>query len=137
MKTRWTLAALACGALALGLLAPGAVGAAPSAEKPSGKAIVRIDGGTAYAKKKAKGSYRVVVPDGAQIDWMGEVTGKGVRSGSFTPKALVAGWVSLGDAAHLDPERHAAYSRIAAARSRLLDAPLRTVFDEMHALRGA
>ena len=51
--------------------------------------------------------------------------------------ALVAGWVSLGDAAHPDPERHAAYSRIAAARSRLLDAPLRTVFDEMHALRGA
>ena len=97
VKTRWTLSALACGALALGLLAPGAVGAAPSAEKPSGKAIVRIDGGTAYAKKKAKGSYRVVVPDGAQIDWMGEVTGKGVRSGSFTPKALVAGWVKMGN----------------------------------------
>lgn len=50
--------------------------------------------------------------------------------------ALVAGWVAHGDAAHPDPERHAAYERIAAARSRLLDAPLRTVFDEMHALRG-
>ena len=51
--------------------------------------------------------------------------------------ALVAEWVTLGDAAQPDAERHAAYARIAAVRSRLLDAPLRTVFDEMHALRGA
>jgi xylulokinase len=50
--------------------------------------------------------------------------------------ALVAGWVALGDAARPDPERHAAYETIAAARRRLLDAPLRTVFDELHALRG-
>lgn len=96
MKARLTLISLASGALALGLLAPGAVSAAPKAEKPSGKALVHIDGGTAYAKKKAKGEYRIVVPDGAQIDWMGEVEGKGTRVGTFTPKALVAGWARMG-----------------------------------------
>lgn len=96
MKARLALIALASGALALGLLAPGAVSAAPKAEKPSGKAVVHIDGGTAYAKKKAKGEYRIVVPDGAQIDWMGEVEGKGTRVGTFTPKALIAGWARMG-----------------------------------------
>lgn len=50
--------------------------------------------------------------------------------------ALVAQWVTMGEAARPDPERHAIYTRIAAARGRLLDAPLRTVFDEMHALRA-
>ena len=96
MKSRFGLVALASGALALGLLAPGTVSAAPKAEKPSGQALVRIDGGTAYAKKKAKREYRIVVPDGAEITWMGEVDGKGTRTGRFTPKALVAGWNRLG-----------------------------------------
>lgn len=104
MKARWALAALASGALVLGLVAPGAASAAPAgavatsptAQKPSGKALVRIDGGTAYAKKKAKNEYRIVVPDGADIEWLGEVAGKGVRTGNFTPEALVAGWAKLG-----------------------------------------
>lgn len=96
MHARWGLVALASGVLALGLLAPAAGNAAPKAEKPSGQALVRIDGGTAYAKKKAKREYRIVVPDGAEISWMGEVDGKGTRIGTFTPKALVAGWNRLG-----------------------------------------
>lgn len=96
MKLRRGFFALATGALAIGLLAPGGAGAAPSVEKPSGKALVHIDGGTAYAKKKSSGKYRIVVPDGAQIDWMGEVEGKGTRVGTFTPKALVAGWARMG-----------------------------------------
>lgn len=96
MKARLALVALASGALALGALAPAAVSAAPKAEKPSGTALVHIDGGTAYAEKKAKGEYRIIVPDGAQIDWMGEVEGKGTRVGTFTPKALVAGWARMG-----------------------------------------
>ena len=96
MKSRVGLVAIAVGAVVLGLLAPGAVSAAPKAEKPSGEALVHIDGGTAYAKKKTKGEYRIVVPDGAQIDWMGEVEGKGTRVGTFTPKALIAGWARMG-----------------------------------------
>ena len=94
MNSRSVLVVLASGALALGLSAP-AVQAAP-AEKPSGSAMVRIDGGTAYAKQKAKGEYRIVLPQGISIDWMGQVTGKGMRTGTFTPKALVAGWAKLG-----------------------------------------
>ena len=96
MKSRLVLVVLAAGGLALSLLAPGAVSAAPKAEKPSGQALVRIDGGTAYAKKKDKREYRIVVPDGAEITWLGEVSGKGTRTGTFTPKALVAGWNRLG-----------------------------------------
>jgi len=101
VKVRLGLLALASGALALGMLAPGAVSAAPpaakaSAEKPSGKAMINIEGGTAYAKKKAKGVYRVVLPQGAQINWMGDVEGKGTRVGTFRPKAFVAGWTRMG-----------------------------------------
>lgn len=50
MKLRIGLAALAAGALALGLVAPGVATAAPKAEKPSGKALVRIDTGIAITK---------------------------------------------------------------------------------------
>ncbi|MGI9196616.1 MAG: hypothetical protein ACR2KE_04050 [Candidatus Nanopelagicales bacterium] len=96
MKARWVFASVAAGALALGLLAPGTAGAAPTAQKPSGQALVRIDGGTAYAKAKSKGQYRIVVPDGAKITWLGGVSGKKTRIGTFTPKALVAGWQRLG-----------------------------------------
>ena len=88
-------AALGLGVSALALT-PAAVNAAPKAEQPSGQALVRIDGGTAYAKKKAKREYRIVVPDAAEITWMGEVSGKGTRTGTFDPKALVAGWNRLG-----------------------------------------
>jgi hypothetical protein len=101
VKVRLGLLALASGALALGMLAPGAVSATPpasktSAEKPSGKAMINIEGGTAYAKKKSKGVYRVVLPQGAEINWMGQVTGKGTRVGTFRPKAFVAGWTRMG-----------------------------------------
>ncbi|MGI9197532.1 MAG: hypothetical protein ACR2KE_08750 [Candidatus Nanopelagicales bacterium] len=107
MKARWVLAAIASGATILCLTAPAAVIAAPSAatagaaaspavDKPSGKAMVRIEGGTAYSKQKAKGSYRIVMPQGVNITWMGEVAGKGVRTGTMTPKALVAAWAAMG-----------------------------------------
>jgi hypothetical protein len=102
MKVRIGLAGLATGALAFGLLvAPGAATAAPtdvtiSAEKPSGKALVRVYKGTAMTKEVSKGTYRITVPVDAQIGWLGEVQGKGTRIGSFTPKALVAGWARLG-----------------------------------------
>lgn len=94
MKARWGIVALATAALAIGLAAP--TGASAAVEKPSGQALIRIDGGTAYAKKLAKGEYRIVVPDGAEITWMGEVTGKGTRTGTMNPKALVVGWTRLG-----------------------------------------
>ena len=102
MKVRIGLAGIATGALALGLLvAPVAATAAPtdatvSAEKPSGKAIVRVHKGTATTKELSKGMYRITVPVDAEIGWMGEVTGKGTRIGTFTPKALVTGWSRLG-----------------------------------------
>jgi len=110
MKIRIALAGLATGALALGLLvAPGAATAAPvapaaqpRAEKPSGEAFVRIDKGAAKATEISKGSYRIVVPRGADIGWLGNVTGKGPRIGAYTPKALIAGWSRLGNA---DPNR--------------------------------
>lgn len=110
MKVRIGLTALASSALALGLLVgPGAATAAPvaptaepRAEKPSGEALVRIDKGNATATEISKGSYRIVVPRGANIGWLGEVTGKGARIGTFTPKALVAGWSRLGNT---DPNR--------------------------------
>lgn len=106
MKIRIGLAALAAGALALGLVVPGAATAAPDvtpkAEKPSGKALVRIDTGVAITKEQSKGSYRIVVPTGAFIGWMGEVSGKGPRVGNFSPKALVGAWATLG---HSDSNR--------------------------------
>lgn len=102
MKIKIGLAALAAGALALGLVAPGAATAAPKVEKPSGKALVRIDTGVAITKEQSKGSYRIVVPTGAFIGWMGEVAGKGPRIGNFSPKALVGAWATLG---HSDSNR--------------------------------
>ena len=95
MKTRLGLATLASAAVALGLLAPSAVTAAPTPEKPTDQAMVRIDGGTAYAIDKGNNRYRVVLPKGASISWMGEV-GKELSIGTFTPKALVGGWSRLG-----------------------------------------
>ena len=100
MKSRRGLVALASGALALGLLAPGAVSAAPKAEKPTDEAMVRIDGGTASALSRGGSRYRVVLPKGASIAWMGEV-GKDLSIGTFTPKALIKGWARLG---HRDGE---------------------------------
>ncbi len=54
-------------------------------EKSSGQALVRIATGTAIAKEKSKGRYRIIVPSGPTIGWTGEVEGKGSRVGIFTP----------------------------------------------------
>lgn len=110
MKVRIGLAGIATGALALGLLvapaaataAPVAPTAQPRAEKPSGEAFVRIDKGTAKATEISRGSYRIVVPRGADIGWLGNVTDKGPRIGTYTPKALIAAWSRLGNT---DPNR--------------------------------
>ena len=98
MKARWGLIALASGALALGLLAPGAVTAAPQATKPSGEALVRIDGGDAQAIKRKTHVYRVVLPKESTITWLGEVNRK-LTSGTLGRKGLVAGWIRLGHSA--------------------------------------
>lgn len=63
---------------------------------PSGQALVRIDGGTAYTRKTGKHSYKLLLPEGAKVSWMGEVNGKGLRVGSFSHKGLVKGWQRLG-----------------------------------------
>jgi hypothetical protein len=92
---------MAC-ALAFGaLMAPAMASARPPemsafVTKPSGDAIVRIDMGDASARAQSQGRYRIVVPQGANIRWMGEVQRKGTRIGSFSPRALVGGWARLG-----------------------------------------
>lgn len=63
---------------------------------PSGKALVRIDGGTAYTKKMGKHAYKLLLPTGAGIKWMGEVSGKGLRAGTFSHNGIVKGWARLG-----------------------------------------
>ena len=95
MNVRGALTILISSALVLAVAAPTAH-AAKAPVQPSGQALVRIDGGTAYTKDLGKGKYRVFVPDGASIMWLGEVGTKGTHSGTFTPKALVAGWARLG-----------------------------------------
>lgn len=87
------LAAAAVIALAFSTLAPPAAQAAP--KRPDGAALVRIDGGTAYAKKLSKREYRIVVPQEASIMWMGPVKGR-TTTGTFSPRALIAGWKALG-----------------------------------------
>ena len=94
MKSRTALTAIAALAvLAVGLTAPVTAQAAP--KRPDGAALVRIDGGTAYAKKLSERKYRIVVPQGATIRWMGPVKGR-TTTGTFTRKALIAGWKALG-----------------------------------------
>lgn len=96
MKSRTALTAIAALAvLAVGLTAPVTAQAAP--KRPDGAALVRIDGGTAYAKKLSERKYRIVVPQGVSIRWMGPVKGR-TTTGTFTPKALIAGWKALGHA---------------------------------------
>ena len=92
MRTQLAVLA-ALGVMSLGLVTPGVSQAARST--PDGQALVRIDGGTAYAKKKSKSEYRIVMPQGASITWMGEVKGR-TTTGKFTGKALVAGWKKMG-----------------------------------------
>ena len=95
MKARWIIATAASGALALGLLAPGAVTAAPAATKPSGEAMVRIDGGTARAINRGRSVYRIVLPRDAAIRWLGDAD-RTLTIGTLGRKGLVAGWARLG-----------------------------------------
>lgn len=99
MNARRGLIVLSSGALALGLLAPAAVMAAPQAQKPSGEAMVRIDGGTASAIAKGKHTYRVVVPREASISWLGDAD-RTLAIGTLGRKGLVAAWARLGHSTH-------------------------------------
>lgn len=96
MNTRSLLVALASGALALGIAGPVAHAAPRAAEQPAAKAYVRVDGGTAYAKKTGKHEYRIVMPKGAEVTWLGPVASGETHSGTFTKKGLIAGWKRLG-----------------------------------------
>ena len=114
MKTRLTiLAGATLGLLALGTsvahaaplpaVAATEVSASPAADvtalvagSPSGKALLRLDGGTAYTKKTGKHAYKLVLPVDADIKWVGEVDGKGMRAGLFSHDGLVKGWSRLG-----------------------------------------
>jgi hypothetical protein len=98
---------LACAVIAvspLTMAVPAASQAAPApaeakpvaASAPSGKALVRIDGGKAFAKKMDNHAYRLALPGGANILWLGEVAGRGLDVGTFTDAALVKGWQRLG-----------------------------------------
>ncbi|MFM9135090.1 MAG: hypothetical protein ACKOT0_06610 [bacterium] len=111
MKLRQGIVACAVGALAFGMLTQGPASAAPAldapsagatAEKPSGRALVRIDTGKAITKLRSDGTYRISVPKGAYIGWMGEVDGLGGRIGTFTPNGLVGAWKRMG---HQDGRR--------------------------------
>ena len=89
--------------LTLGLLAPVAASfatavdttAAPVAVKPDGEALIYIAGFIARAEKTGRLRYRIVIPAGAEISWLGMRGGEG-RVGTFTPKALVAAWLRMG-----------------------------------------
>lgn len=95
--TTLAVAAAGTGAQAAPLPATPTVDAsAPVAGAPSGKALVRIDGGDARAIQLGKHSYRLVVPADAAVRWMGEVSGKGLRAGAFSHNGLVKGWSRLG-----------------------------------------
>lgn len=101
MRVRWALVALASGALALGTVAPAAVTAAPRAVKPSGEAMVRIDGGNARAIERGKNSYRIILPREAAILWLGDSDRK-LTIGTLGRKGLVGGWARLGHGASAD-----------------------------------
>lgn len=92
------IASLAAGALALGMATVPVAHAAEQGSRPVGKALVRIDGGTAHAKQKAEHRWRIVVPKRAAIRWLGE--GRSGRStiGDFTVRSLASGWERMGHA---------------------------------------
>ena len=95
---RRTAALAACCSLAATalVLSPHAVTAAPEL-RPSGPALIRIDGDTALAKDLGKGRYRLVMPEGVTPTWIGPADGvDGVSVGSFTPRKMVASWALLG-----------------------------------------
>lgn len=96
MSSRIRTMIVSAGVACLGVLLPTAglaVEVSPSA--PDGEALVRVDGGTAYAKKLKNAGYRIVMPQRASIVWLGGIGGR-TATGAFTPKALVAGWAKMG-----------------------------------------
>ena len=95
MRVRWAVVALASGTLALGLLAPGAVTAAPKATKPSGEAMVRIDGGNARAIERGSKIYRIVMPREAAILWLGD-SDRRPTIGTLGRKGLIKAWARMG-----------------------------------------
>lgn len=95
MRVRWAVVALASGTLALGLLAPGAVTAAPKPTKPSGEAMVRIDGGNARAIERGSKIYRIVMPREAAILWLGD-SDRRPTIGTLGRKGLIKAWARMG-----------------------------------------
>ena len=87
------LASSAALATALVVAAP-----AQAAElKPSGSALIRIDGDRAIAKKASDGRYFIVMPAGAEAGWIGPAAGvEGISSGRFGARTLVSSWAGLG-----------------------------------------
>lgn len=98
MRARWIIAAVASGALAVGVLAPVGASAVPGPPKPSGQALVRIDGGTAQAVERGPLLYRIVLPPEATITWLGDSNRK-LTIGTLGRKGLIAGWTKLGHSA--------------------------------------
>lgn len=106
-RTHTTAAALFAGVLAGALLLATPTGLAapvtPAADAVGissltipQSAFVRIDGGTAYAKKVGKHRYTVRVPKGAAVKWLGEANGKSDQYGTFTPTKLAKAWTRMG-----------------------------------------
>lgn len=93
MRARLAALSLALVVMTVGLAAPPAALAAPVT--PDGQALIRIDGGTAYSKELGKLTYRIKAPKGASITWLGKARGR-TDTGTFSSKALVAGWAKLG-----------------------------------------
>lgn len=90
------IGSVTAGLLVLGMLVAPVSHAAEPGLKPVGKALVRIDGGTAHAKQRSDRQWRVIVPREAAIRWLGEDrTGRNVI-GDFTARGLVTGWARLG-----------------------------------------
>lgn len=77
---------------------PLSAGAASSTLKPAGAAFVHVggEGQTAYSVKVKSSTYKIKAPADVAIDWVGAVTGKGERSGTYTPKQLAKAWTALG-----------------------------------------
>ncbi|MGI9195882.1 MAG: hypothetical protein ACR2KE_00280 [Candidatus Nanopelagicales bacterium] len=94
-------AALFAGVLAGALMvaSPAAYSADVASAAVPSSAFVRIDGGTAYAKKTGKHRYTVSIPKGAGVKWLGEAGGKPDQYGTFTPSKLTKAWTLIGHAA--------------------------------------
>lgn len=98
--SKWRRAGVlaACSTLAVTslLAAPLGAGAAPEL-RPSGPALVRIDGDVAVAKDLGDGRYRLVMPAGVTPTWIGPAEGiDGVQVGTFTASKMVGSWALLG-----------------------------------------